>query len=427
MNDTINLTSKARNILENNDRGGYTVPNGQVYPFQWNWDSVFVALGFATFDRDRAWTEIETLFSSQWDDGFLAHIVFWQDDDGYFPGADVWATNKTISTSGITQPPVAASIVRWLWESSESEQEKERAAALFPKLSAWHDWFEKYRDFLNKGLVVSVHPWESGRDNSAEWDAPSAAVETSMVTPYERRDTNHLDASMRPTQLDYDRYLAMVQYGRDTNWDHQKIANEGPFRVVDVGMTMILLRANRDLLALAEALDFPEEARKLQARIKRTETGIDWLWNDAIGTFCSRDLITGKSSGMITNASFLSFYAGVGSDRQKKAILTNLKRIAEAATYMLPSLDPEHDLFDSVRYWRGPSWAVVNFLVATGCKDAGLTGWANRIRRDTQALIKTSGFYEAFCPKTGAGTGGDDFTWTAAMWLYWCGHEDMAA
>ena len=79
------MDERAREILRANDRGGYTVPNGRVYPFQWNWDSAFVALGFATFDQDRAWQEIETLFEAQWPDGFVPHIVFWKDDAGYFP------------------------------------------------------------------------------------------------------------------------------------------------------------------------------------------------------------------------------------------------------------------------------------------------------------------------------------------------------
>jgi hypothetical protein len=113
---TQEIARKAQDILRTNDRGGYTVPNGRVYPFQWNWDSAFVALGFDTFDRDRAWTEIETLFKAQWDDGFLPHIVFWQDDPGYFPGPSVWGTGKTPVTSGITQPPVAATVVRKLWD-----------------------------------------------------------------------------------------------------------------------------------------------------------------------------------------------------------------------------------------------------------------------------------------------------------------------
>ena len=70
------LNAQARDILIRNDRGGYTVPTHGLYPYQWNWDSAFVALGFAEFDRNRAWQEIETLISGQWDDGMIPHIIF---------------------------------------------------------------------------------------------------------------------------------------------------------------------------------------------------------------------------------------------------------------------------------------------------------------------------------------------------------------
>ncbi|MGI9505967.1 MAG: MGH1-like glycoside hydrolase domain-containing protein, partial [Geminicoccaceae bacterium] len=67
---------QAIEILQANDRGGYTVPTSRLYPYQWNWDSAFVALGFAAFDQDRAWREIEMLFEGQWDDGMVPHILF---------------------------------------------------------------------------------------------------------------------------------------------------------------------------------------------------------------------------------------------------------------------------------------------------------------------------------------------------------------
>ena len=92
-----------------------------------------------------------------------------------------------------------------------------------------------------------MHPWETGRDNSPEWDAPGEPIDVSDVGEYMRRDTSHLDAKMRPTKLEYDRYLALVQFGRAMGWDQREIAADNPFRVADVGMTMILLRANRDL------------------------------------------------------------------------------------------------------------------------------------------------------------------------------------
>ena len=425
MDDTtiIDLDAAAREILRANDRGGYTVPNGRVYPFQWNWDSAFVALGFDTFDRDRAWTEVETLFRGQWDDGFLPHIIFWKDDPGYFPGPAVWATAREPVTSGITQPPVAATVVRKLWDSAKAAGEGERFRArlevLFGKLLAWHRWFGTYRDFEQRGVVVAMHPWETGRDNSPEWDAPGEPIDVSNVGEYIRRDTSHLDSKMRPTKLEYDRYLALVQFGRATDWDHARIAEENPFRVADVGMSMILLRANRDLAALADELSKPTEAAEIRQRITRAEQGIGWLWNDQMQAWCSRDVLTGRSSGFITSASFLSFYAGLSDGHRNEAMRRHFDRIAGMVDYVMPSLDPADPGFQMIRYWRGPVWAVVNYMIGTGLSEAGDEERGARVRSDTLALIERNGSYEAYSPVDGTGSGGDDFSWTAAIRLAW--------
>jgi hypothetical protein len=422
---TRDLNTAARDILRANDRGGYTVPNGRVYPFQWNWDSAFVALGFDQFDRDRAWTELETLFQAQWADGFMPHIVFWQDDPGYFPGPTVWDTGKDPVTSGITQPPVAASVVRQLWESAceagEGEAFRFRLRALFPKLMAWHRWFRDYRDPEQRGVVIAMHPWETGRDNSPEWDAPGEPIDVSNVGDYVRRDTSHLDTKMRPTKLEYDRYLALVQYGLAQGWDHGKISSSNPFRVADVGMSMILLRANRDLLALARVLELDREATELKSMVETAERGIHWLWNEEKAAWCSRDLITGRSSGFITSASFLSFYGGLLCEAKDEAMLAHAERIGAKVAYLVPSLDPEDPGFQMIRYWRGPVWAVVNYMIGSGLHEAGHAELAARVRGDTRALIERNGFYEAFSPIDGTGSGGDDFSWTAAIWLAWAG------
>ncbi|MEM7615163.1 MAG: hypothetical protein AAF245_08960, partial [Pseudomonadota bacterium] len=106
--DHISLDTQARAILATNDRGGYTMPTAGLYPYQWNWDSAFAAWGFAQFDVERAWVEVETLFSGQWDNGMVPHILFHKADPGYFPGPDVWGCEGPVPSSGISQPPVAA-------------------------------------------------------------------------------------------------------------------------------------------------------------------------------------------------------------------------------------------------------------------------------------------------------------------------------
>lgn len=415
------LTAEAIAILQRNDRGGYTVPTHGLYPFQWNWDSAFVALGFAEFDRDRAWQEVETLVSGQWDDGMIPHIVFHQDDPGYFPGPSVWATGKSPATSGITQPPVLASVVRTMWEAEGSDPEHPRMRELYSACLASHRWFHTYRDPMKNGLVMAAHNWETGRDNSSEWDDALARVDTTGLQPYQRRDTGHVDSAMRPTAGEYDRYVAILEFGRNTGWNHREIADHGPFRMVDVGMSMELLRANRDLLVLARAIGDDEVAAELRERIAMSQQGMNWLWNEEAGAYCSRDATTLESSGLVTNASFLAFYAGVGNDAQRARLIAALERISGSATYLIPSLEAGSRDYDHQRYWRGPIWLVVSYMAAQGLVEAGYGDWAERIRLDSVRLIEKSGFYESFSPETGAGSGGPDFSWTAAMWLAWCG------
>ncbi|MEM8788778.1 MAG: hypothetical protein AAGE76_11000 [Pseudomonadota bacterium] len=403
--------ARAREILRENDRGGYTVPTAGLYPYQWNWDSVFAALGFAAFDAPRAWEEIETLFAAQWPDGMVPHIVFRVDEPSYFPGPSVWGAEQGAwPSSGISQPPVAATAIRAMADSAP-----ERAAALVPKLETWHRWWHRARDPQGLGVIGIVHPWESGRDNLPDWDAPGAAIDVSGVGDYTRRDTALVDADMRPKKADYDRYLALVQYGRERGWDQEAIAREGPFLVADVGITCILLRAERDLLALTER--FGGDAAAVAARIAQMEAGLERLWSADAGGYCSLDMRTGRLAKVATAAAFLAFYAGVTTRRA--GLLRLLEGFAEGAEYLVPSYDPRARMFDHVRYWRGPVWAVVNYMIGRGLAECGETAWAERVRRDTARLIRGAGFAEYFSPVDGQDCGGGTFSWTAAVWLAW--------
>lgn len=413
--DTVDRAARA--ILAKNDRGGYTIPTDGLYPFQWNWDSAFTALGWATVDVDRAWREVETLLSAQWPSGMVPHIVFWHDDEGYFPGPAEWGTGRTPPTSGISQPPVAATLVRQLYDGSPVDRDRVRAIVV--ALDRWHEWFSTARDPDGRGLVAIVHPWESGRDNLPDWDRPLSYVDTSGVGEYHRRDTQHIDADQRPQKADYDRYMALVQFGREHDWDDAAIAAGNPFWVADAGVNAILRRAERDLIYLADAVGEPEIAVRAAARVARLDDGFEALWSDDLGGYVTLDLRHDAQADTLNAGSWLAFYGGAVPRDRAVPMLDTLARWMAKVRFAVPSFDPTHPQFDSVRYWRGPVWAIVNWMIADGLVRHGDQALAERIREDTGTLIREAGFYEYFCPLTARGVGGNAFSWTAAIWLGW--------
>ncbi len=409
------LNEQARAILRGNDRGGYTIPTAGLYPYQWNWDSAFAAWGFSTFDINRAWTEIETLFKAQWANGMAPHIAFWQPDPGYFPGPDVWGTaTSDPQTSGISQPPVAAILARKIWDA-DPEAGRPRIGALYPKLVAWHRWW--HRDRCASGVAAITHPWESGRDNCPDWDPGMKNVDGTNVGDYTRRDTGHVDASMRPSKTDYDRYLAILQFGKACGWDQAEITANGPFLMADPAMTFILIRAHRDLAAIGRALG--EDVSEIEGWAAALAAGLPKIWNSDLGCYDARDLRTGQFANIMGSGAFLAWLAG----EVDPAVEARLTAVWDRVAYGIPSADPAADSFNPRRYWRGPMWPVVNSLIAMGLIEAGKSDLAERLRRETAEVIEKGGFNEYFDPLDGTPCGGANFTWTAAIWLTWAGRD----
>ncbi|MFK7854334.1 MAG: hypothetical protein AB8B79_09490 [Granulosicoccus sp.] len=403
------LDDAAKEILRTNDKGTYTIPTKGLYPYQWNWDSAFAAIGFAQFDLDRAWIELETLFSGQWDSGMVPHILFHTVDPTYFPGPDVWGGTGDIASSGISQPPIAATMAKLVFDKNP-DIGAQRFEPLFDKMLAWHRWFMQWR--LDDNAVCITHPWEAGRDNAPDWDGAMAGIDPVGVGSYTRRDTSHVDSSMRPTKYDYDRYIWLVNLGRELGWNDQAWLNENPFRVADPTMTFTLLRAQRDLAELGRAIG--RDVAEIDLAIKQLEQGAETLWNETLGSYDCRDAKSGQWSHCISNASFLCWYAGI----DKQAMRGLLDDVMQGMRYGIPSHDPRSDRFDAKRYWRGPVWGIMNMMIGIGMEEMGMQEGA-ALKRSTSQLISEHGFSEYFDPRDGSPAGGQSFTWTAAIWLGW--------
>ncbi|MBZ6076266.1 neutral trehalase [Microvirga sp. WGZ8] len=414
------MSEAAWAILAENDRGGYTVPTAHLYPFQWNWDSAFVAIGFATYDIDRAYRELERLAEGQWDDGMIPHIIFHAPSDTYFPGPEVWGTRHRIPTSGITQPPVFGMALRQVHEAASAAGRPdavERTRKLFQNALRSHRWWLRARDPEGTGLVSILHPWESGSDNSPAWDEALKRVPTSTKTTIRRKDTGHVDAAMRPRDEDYQRFIHLVDVYRECEWDPARQWEAAPFKIADVQMTGILARSTADLLILAQSLSSPEERGELERMHQVLTEGLARRWRQDLSRFVSRDLVSHRDVEAPTQACFIPLVALTLDDQQRRAIRSEIKRWLDGMVVGVPSTAPFSPAFEPKRYWRGPVWAVVNWLISDGLRMNGSEDLAREIEQGTVQAIERAGFCEYFDPTTGEGLGGGTFSWTAAAYL----------
>jgi mannosylglycerate hydrolase len=346
--------------------------------------------------------------------------VFHAPSDTYFPGPDVWGTQHRIPTSGITQPPVFGMALRHVHEAALAEgvaDAEARTKALFQAALRSHRWWLRARDPDGLGLVSILHPWESGSDNSPAWDEALARVPTTTKTAIRRKDTGHVDASMRPRDEDYQRFIHLVDTYRGCDWDPQRQWETAPFKVADVQMTAILARATADLMHLAESLGTEEEKLELLRMHQGLLDGLSRRWRQDLSRFASLDLVSGRDIEAPTQACFVPLVALRLADTQQAAVRAEIGRWLDGLIVGVPSTAPFSPAFEPKRYWRGPVWAVVNWLIADGLRMNDAQDLARRIEGTTVQAIEKAGFCEYFDPTTGEGLGGDTFSWTAAAYL----------
>jgi Glycosyl hydrolase family 63 C-terminal domain len=428
------LRMSAENVLRGNDNRGYTVPSRTTYPHQWNWDSALAALGWAELDPARAWRELETLAGARDRQGMVPHIAFHtrvpdrvngrlrgalttvaRPYARYLPGPRWWGRRLSLDgrrISGITQPPVAATCMRMLFESHPDE---DRARALLTPLLGWHRFLLEERDPRGVGEPVLIHPWESGRDNAVEWDAPLWRV-LPEVTVVHRRDTHSVDAAERPSDEHYRRFLTLVRRGTRVEWAQSRLARGGAFRVLDPGFSAILARACADLGWLAEQLGetrIAEESRAASARVA------DALRSrvDADGLIRAVDM-TDESTLEVTSAgSALALLTPGLRSEHVQAVRELVTTGPLASPYGVRSLDREHPDRSSRNYWRGPVWTNVTWLCALALEEHGNRVAAAKLRFRMMEAIEGGGMREYFVPDSGRGLGARDFAWTAALCL----------
>ena len=394
-------------VLVGNWDGSYTVPSRRLYPHQWSWDSAFVAIGNARLSPRRARTELLTLFGAQWSDGRVPHIVFNPEvpEGAYYPGPAFWAARAPsgVRTSGIVQPPVHALAA---WKTYLAEPDHAFLRRIYPRLVAQQEFLRAQRR-SPEGLIAILHPWESGMDNSPAWDVPLAAVDAPSGG-FVRRDLEAVSADERPTDRDYARYIALAESYRESGY-----TDPGAFQVEDPLFNAEYGLAESALAGIARVLGLDPGPHEREAAAV-TSAMVEHLWDG--GLFQARDVRTGKLVESASAAGLTPLVLPDLPDEVAGALITTALDRFGLADKPLPSYAVDAADFDPARYWRGPSWINLSWLVWHGLRDRRpdlAASVADAMRR----AVCRSGFREYFDPFTLRGHGSRDFSWSAALIL----------
>ncbi|HET9909875.1 MAG TPA: trehalase family glycosidase [Anaerolineales bacterium] len=421
---TASFLDRAIAVLRGNDTGIFVKPGPHQYPHQWNWDSALIALGLSHFDMPRAQLEIRSLLGGQWQDGMLPSIVYHSTPSDYFPNPEFWQIENSssaphVATTGITQPPLLATVVRTM-HSRHSMPDFVRE--VYPSLLNWHRWMHTARDVDNTGLACIIHPWESGTDDSPRWLKLLASIKPRVVPEFQRGDTRHVSANERPHRSEYERFIYLIDVFRKLNYAPTELLSNSPFLVQDVLFNAILFRADEDLRALAVSHNQP--TNEIDSWIRKVQLNFNTrFWHDGVGLYYDYDVRSNRLIQVNTASSFLPLFAGLPSKRQAQRLVEehlldpNEYAPSGAARHWVTTTAKTEPTWEARRYWRGPVWVIMNWLIIDGLKRYGYEDIADTIRRNTIGLIEASGFREYYDAHDGSGCGSTDFSWSAALAL----------
>ena len=429
---TKNIAEECKKVLEANQHGDFTIPAEGLYPHQWLWDSCFITIGLAEYDIERAQQELRSLLRGQWSNGMLPHMIF-SDKDEHKRDRNIWQSWRNpyspdkLATSGLTQPPMLAEAVVRIGEKLKKIERRSWYQDMFPALVRYHSWLYTERDPHQEGLVMLIHPWESGLDNSPPWidqlHMHARPWWVSMVDKLHldkvfllfRRDTKHVPPGQRLDAIDSLLYFAILQRLKRKNWDNEAILTRSHFTMQDLAFNSILIRANTHLKDIAKTIghSLPEE---LEESIDKSEDALEKLWDGFYKQYYSRVFVTHKLVKEPSIAALLPLYSGAITKERADELVKLLKSPNQfGTTYPMPSVPVSSSWYKELGYWQGPTWINTNWLVADGLDRYGYKEEAATIRKQSLKAVEAHGPYEYFSAKSGDPAGAKNFSWTAAL------------
>ena len=335
------LSDRVRAVMEQHwQPEGYTVPNAVTYPFAWLWDSCFHAVIWATLgDADRATTELAHVFRCQDEHTGFVPHIDYQKDPDRFSA--FWGRS---GASTITQPPMYGHTIAELTRLGIDVDDEVRERAV-----AGVQFFLRERRHRS-GLVLARHPWETGCDDSPRFDQWGAADRATWYDVKGRLVT-------APASVDFD--CAPVSLSALVAW-------------------------NGALLGI----DTSDVVAALESR-----------WDDELTTWVDAGAGAATSGRIRTSEALLPLL--VVDRPEVVAALSDPS--AYAAPFGPRGVHAAEPTFDARRYWRGPTWPQLAYLLWLAGADVAATSVRG---------ASVSGLAEYWDADDGTGLGAIPQSWT---------------
>ncbi|OGD86234.1 hypothetical protein A2164_03875, partial [Candidatus Curtissbacteria bacterium RBG_13_35_7] len=389
---TFNFKQKAGNLLQQNTHKSfyqakkyrYTVPSNKVYPFQWFWDSCFHAISWSHIDTERAKEEIYSLLSHQGTDGFIPHVIFWNQklvrrfflDWNYLESKGRWFflpfTKKPKTTSHI-QPPLIAQAVEKIYQKTNDDK---FLKLVLPSIIKYYHWLIENRDPDNDGLISIVAQFESGLDFNPAYDPNTIIFKHSPITfwPFSR--------------------LTEVKNKVFYNFNLKQIFKHTNHHQEDILVNSIFIQGLNSLSNIAQKYDKKAaDWAKVQSQ-KSLQSLINKCYDSKSGLFWN---LRGKSEQKFKIKTVISLMPIIIPDLPKDIVNKLVKHLENknqfSAPYQIPtvSLDessfkPDNKLIRSF-IWRGSVSININWFIINGLRKHGYYKLSDKLTKQSKNLV----------------------------------------
>lgn len=352
--------------------------------------------------HDLAKNEIERLLCFQDERGFIPFYIYegpfhWYRTRDWIGWERFFAKGWLPQVVPIAGPPVLAQAVRAIGD-------REFFLRYAQHITAFYQYFPRWRDLDGDGLISIITPREGGRDSAPEYDFFRA-----LRMP---RPLRFLDMPLDLFSL----ALLELRY-KLIGWDERKILESNIFNVQDLAVQCIYIDGLYDLKWMmthwgAGYTLYPDiEAVTLQAE----KAVLKKCWNEEDRVFYS--LRNGvEQLKELTVASLFPLLIKSLSPNQTQALADALLDDSKFnVPYPVPSVGVLHPEFNPLRtfpLWRGPTWMNTNWFLIRGLVRNGRRDIAEHIVHRSVEMVEKNGFREFYHPYTGKGLRVKNFGWS---------------